>query len=55
MEVLAFIGFVLVVSFFFRISGIESVEWGGFRIVASGKPATLSSKAKPRRSLQDTE
>lgn len=54
MEVLAFIALVVVVSFSFRISGIESVEWGGFRIVASDKPELLS-KAKRRRSLHRTE
>jgi hypothetical protein len=54
MEVFAFIGLVVVVSYCFRISGIESVEWGGFRIVASSKPA-LSSKAKPRRSVHGPE
>jgi len=54
MGVLAFIGLVVVVSFCFRISGIESVEWGGFRIVASDKPAMLN-KAKRRRSLHHTE
>jgi hypothetical protein len=54
MEVLAFIGLVVVVSFSFRISGIESIEWGGFRIIASGKQA-LSGKAKRRRALYRAE
>ena len=47
MEVLAFIGLVVVVALFFRISGIESIEWRGFRIIASEK-SVLSSKAKRR-------
>lgn len=49
MEALAFIGLVVLAALLFRISGIESVEWRGFRIIASEKPV-LSSKAK-RRSL----